>query len=334
MAIGIIIGIVLAVLAIAGFVAAYLFYENDNGVGIGISVVIAIALVIAFIIVPFSFHTVDSGEVAVVKHLGEIRDIKTAGTHYDFWMTNKYVYYDTKVQNVEGVTAAYSSDAQAMDIQMSIQYQIISDKVIDIATQYGKLNTLQSRITSIAIEKTKSVLSGYKAMDIIANRATISPAVEAVIKEAVGEEYHINIVAVVLTNIDFSDAFELAVEEKMIAEQAKLKAEYENQTKVAQAQAEAEAKLKAAQAEIDIAKAQADAKLKQAEAQINIAKAEAEALKIQAEAEAAANKIISESITPELLDKFIAEGWDGKLPTVMGGEGQYILPSDIFDDNN
>lgn len=291
-------------------------------------------LLIAFLLVPFSIHTVDTGEIAVVKHLGEIKDVRTAGTHFDFWITNKYVKYDAKVQNVEGTTAAYSSDAQTMDIQMTIQYQIVGDQVIEIATQYGSLSVLENRITSIAIEKTKSVLSSYKAMDIIANRAAISPAVEAAIKEAVGAEYHVNIVTVVLTNIDFSDAFELAVEEKMIAEQAKLKAEYENQTKVAQAQAEAEAKLKAAQAEIDIAQAQADAKLKQAEAQINIAKAEAEALKIQAEAEAAANKIISESITPELLDKLIAEGWDGKLPMVMGGDGQYILPSDIFDDNN
>lgn len=53
----------------------------------------------------------------------------------------------------------------------------------------------------------------------------------------------------VLTNIDFSDAFELAVEEKMIAEQKQLKAEYENQTKVAQAEADAKAKIVAVEAE-------------------------------------------------------------------------------------
>lgn len=310
MVIGIFAGILIAVLAAICFAVFGANAEKNPAVS-GIALILAIALVISFCIVPFSFHTVSSGEVAVVKHLGKIEDVKTAGTHFNFWATNKYIKYDTKVVSLETQTAAYSSDAQTMDIQMTIQYQINSDKVIDIATQYGKLGILENRINSIALEKTKSVLSSHKAMDIIANRASISPAVEEAIKNAVGEEYYVNIVAVVLTNIDFSDSFESAVEDKMIAEQAKLKADYENDTKVAKAEAEAEAKLKAAQAEIEIAKA------------------EAEALKIAAEAEAAANDIINNSITDKIIDKTIAEAWDGKLPAVVG-EGGIMLPSNVI----
>lgn len=311
MAIGIIVGILIAVFAVVAFaVAVYSFDNAKEGVG-AIATLVAIALVITFIIVPFSFRTVSSGEIAVVKHLGKIEGVKTAGTHYASWITNSYITYDTKVQNLEAETAAYSSDAQTMDIQMTIQYQILGDKVVDIATQYGKLDVLQSRIESIALEQTKSVLSSHKAMDIIANRATISPAVETAIKDAVGDEYYVNIVAVVITNIDFSDAFELAVEEKMIAEQAKLKADYENETKIAKAEADAAAKLKEAQAEIDIAIA------------------EAEALKIAAEAEAEANKIIDASITDKIIEKLLADTWDGKLPIVVG-DGDYILPSDML----
>lgn len=293
--------------------------------------ILGVALFISFLLVPFSIHRVDAGEVAVVKHLGEAREVKTAGTYFDLWVTEKYVKYDAKVQNIDITTMAYSSDAQTMDVQMTLQYNIMTDHTLSIATQYGTLDTLQSRIQSIAIEKAKSVLSSYKAMDIIADRASMSPAVEGAIKDAIGDEYFVNVTTVVLTNIDFSDAFELAVEEKMIAEQTKLKAEYENETKIAQAAAEAEAKLKATQAEIDIAQAKADAKLKEAQAQIDIEKAKAEALKIQAEAEAEANRIIAESITEELLKKIYAENWDGVLPDVIGN-GEYILPDDIFDD--
>lgn len=308
MAIGIILGIVIFIIAVAAAVCAVVFEDF----GRVISSIILTAALIAFLIVPFSFHTVQSGEVAVVKHLGEITDVKTAGTHYDFWMTNSYTKYDAKVQDVAITAAAYSSDAQTMDIQMTLQYKIMSDKVVDIATQYGSLEALQNRIGSIAIEKTKSVLSSYKAMDIIANRASISPAVEESIKDAIGAEYFADIVAVVLTNIDFSDAFEQAVEDKMIAEQTKLKAEYNNETKIAQAAAEAEAKLKAAQAEIDIAKAKA------------------EALKITAEGEAEANRIISESITDDIITKILADAWNGEMPKVVGN-GEYILPTDILD---
>jgi regulator of protease activity HflC (stomatin/prohibitin superfamily) len=161
------------------------------------------------------------------------------------------------------------------------------------------------------MEKTKSAMSSYKAMDIIAQRAEMSPMVEDIIQGAIGEEYFVNVIAVALTNIDFSDAFEKAVEDKMIAEQAKLKADYENETKIAKAEAEAAAKLKEAQTQIEIAKAEAEAK------------------KIAAEAEAEANRIISESITDKILDKIYAENWDGQLPDVIGS-GDFILPGDIL----
>lgn len=312
MAIGIIVGIVLVLCTVAAFVGCYCCYDNDKGAGAGVLGVIGALLVIAFLIVPFSFHTVNTGELAVVKQMGKITHVRDAGTNFDLWFINSYQKYDTKVQNVDITTAAYSSDAQTMDIVMTLQYQIVPDKVIDIATQYGSLEVLQSRIQSIAIEKTKAVLSSYKAMDIIAQRSQISPAVEDAIKNAIGDEYFVKVNTVVLSNIDFSDAFEAAVEDKMIAEQAKLKADYENQTKVAQAAAEAEAQLKKAQAEIDIAKANAEAK------------------KIAAEAEAEANRILIESITPELLEKILAERWDGKLPDTYVGDGSdlgIILPN-------
>ena len=311
MAIGIFAAIVIIVLFIASVGASFVFAENSKTAASVIAGVMAFVMVIAFILVPFSFHTVSSGEVAVVKHLGKIEDVKSAGTHFDLWITNKYITYDTKIQDFEVFTAAYSSDAQPMEIAMTIQYQILSDKVVDIATQYGKLDILQNRIESVAIERVKSVLSAYKAMDIIAKRASISPEVETAIKDLIGEEYYVNVTTVVLDNIDFSDAFEQAVEDKMIAEQAKLKADYDNDTKVAKAKADAEAKLKAAQAQIDIAKAEAEAKM------------------IAAEAEAAANDIINESITDKILEKSTIEKWDGKLP-VVAGNGEYILPSGII----
>lgn len=288
MVIGIIVGIILlAVICGFGF-AAYKCYENDKLAGQIACIVLAAVCGISFIIVPFSFHTVNSGEIAVVKNLGKITGTRDAGTNFDLWFTNNYQKYDTKVQTVEINTAAYSSDAQSMDVSMTLQYQIMPDKVVDIATHYGTLKVLESRLSSVVIEKTKSVLSSHKAMNIIANRASISPEVEEASKNTVTEDYFVNITAIVITNIDFSDSFEKAVEDKMVAEQAKLKADYDNETK--------------------IAKAEADAK----------------ALMIAAEAEAAANKLLTQSLTDQVLESKFYEKWDGKLPQVMG-EGSAIL---------
>lgn len=289
MAIGIILGIVFVGLAVAAGIAAFCAFDNDHPVVGTIAIVALVALIFAFVLVPFSFHTVDTGEVAVVKHLGKVRDVKTAGLYYDFWMTNRYQRYDAKVQNVEISTMAYSSDAQTMEIEMVLQYQIMSDKVINIANQYGSLDLLQNRIESIAIEKSKAVLSAYKAMDIIADRAAVSPAVEQAIKAAIGDEYFVDVTTVVLTNIDFSDAFENAVEEKMIAEQKQLKAEYENQTKVAQAEANARVKI------------------------------------LEAEAEAKANELLEKSLTEQILREMYIEKWNGVLPSTVAGEASSIM---------
>jgi regulator of protease activity HflC (stomatin/prohibitin superfamily) len=161
-----------------------------------------------------------------------------------------------------------------MSIAMNVQYKIDESKVIDIANQYGTIDLLANRIESIATEKAKATLSSYSAMNIIETRSTISPLVEETIKNAVNEEYCVDIVAVVLTNIDFSDAFEKTVEDKMIAEQEKLKAEYEKETAIVNAQKELEVAKLEAQAKLEKAKADA-------EAQIEVARAEAQAVKLK-----------------------------------------------------
>ena len=252
---------------------------------------IAVAVVcgVLFLILPMSIHTVDTGEVAVVKYMGNARSVRTAGTHFDFWLTNTYQTYDAKVQNVDIATNTYSSDAQTMDVQMTLQYQIMSDKVIDIARQYGSLQLLENRIRSISIEKAKAVLSSHKAMDIIADRAAMSPAVEKAIKDAIDANYFVDVTTVVITNIDFSPAFENAVEDKMIAEQKQLQSEYENQTKVARAKADADAKV------------------------------------IAAKADAEANRLLEESLTEKILRQRYIEKWNGVLPQTVAGQDVTLL---------
>lgn len=293
MAMTIIFGIILILLT-AICIAIYVKQKTkrENKALSKITIILALVFALGIFIIPPSFHTVETGEVAVVKHLGQAKEVKTAGTYFNLWITDKYQTYDAKVQNVSIETAAYSSDAQTMNIQMNLQYQILSDKVLEIANQYGSLDALNVRIQAIAIEKTKATLSSHKAMDIIANRASMSPAVEEEVRKAVGEEYYVNIVSVVLTNIDFSDAFETAVEEKMIAEQQQLKSEYENQTKVAKAEAEAKAKI------------------------------------VEAEAEAKANELLEKTLTDKILQEMYIDKWNGELPQVVAGEdANLMIPS-------
>ena len=84
---------------------------------------LAVVSALCLLVLPMSIHTVEAGNVAVVKEMGKIVGTREAGTHFDLWVTNSYQRYDTKVQNVDIATAAYSSDAQTMDVAMTLQYQ-------------------------------------------------------------------------------------------------------------------------------------------------------------------------------------------------------------------
>jgi len=82
---------------------------------------------------------------------------------------------------------------------------------------------------------------------------------------------------------------------------------------------------KIAQTQLSIQKENQVAQAK-AEADIEVAKATglANARTIEATAEANANKIISASLTPELVQYQGMRRWDGKLPQVSGGSTPFI----------
>ena len=297
-----------------------------------ISASFGIAMLVVFIVVPFSFHEVETGEIAVVKKYGKTVGTKTAGLNFDLWFINKYEYYDLKAQEITTEIAAYSLDAQTMTSTLALQYRIQADKVMEINEQYGSLETLNSRITSVAIEKSKVVLSSQSAMQIIENRDILGSQLAEEISKAMAH-YNVNVELAVLTNIDFSDAFEKVVEDKMIAEQEKLKAQYEKEKAIIQAEQALEVAKK--QAEAEIAKAEGNA-----QAQIELAEAQAETIKLKSLEiarmlgfEIVDNEIIMEGHTPEEIKaisdylKYITylETWDGRLPDTLVGDSSDII---------
>jgi regulator of protease activity HflC (stomatin/prohibitin superfamily) len=252
-------------------------------------------------------------------------------------MTNSYVRLDTKIRQVDIATASYSNDKQTMDIQMTVQYQIKKENAKEIVIHYGTLEMLESRIQSVAIERTKAIMSAYTADSLIEQRSLISTAVATAVEDALSESYYIDITNVALTNIDFSDAYEAAVEQKMIATQ-----------EVERAKAEAQKAEETAKGQLAVAK-------QEAEAQITKATADAKAKELAAQAEANAIAIKSlevakmlgltvsidgvETIKPDLTDaesQLIADylkymeylaTWDGKLPNVVtDGSAVVVTP--------
>ena len=256
------------IIASGAFLVFLLIRKKKNKYTIASSIALGISVLLC-ILVPGSFHQVEAGQVAVIKNLGRVVGTRSPGTYFDFYLTNSYTYFDTTVQRLDINTASYSSDAQTMEIQMTVQFRIDPTKAENILTEYQTMESLSARIEKVADDNTKSILSKYTAMKIIETRAAISPEVEQSIKLAVGDRYYATVTAVNLTNIDFTPEFEKSVEDKVIAEQQK------------------EAAITKAEQELEVAKLEA-------QAQIEAARGDAESQKIiaQATAEAMALKLV------------------------------------------
>lgn len=286
------------------------------------------------LVIPFGFGTIDNSQIGVVKQFGKVKGVKDPGLYWVFYPTTKVEVYDTKVQQNDIYTAAYSQDSQSMEASLSIQFKIQPTFVKEINTEYGNIQRLSQNIKSVSEERLKVVLASKSAMDLIASRSLLSSMIQTEISEAV-KKYYVDVVMVALTDITFNEAFESAVEQKMIAEQEKLKAEYDKEKAIIKAEEQ-----------LEVAK-------KEAEAAIEKANGDAESLKAiaQAEAEAIRSKSIeiarmfgfdfNEDGSINMEDKSPTEikvisdylkyaeylaKWDGKLPNVIGSDSTIIIP--------
>ena len=97
-----------------------------------------------------------------------------------------------------------------------------------------------------------------------------------------------------------------------------LKAESTKKVKIEQSKADYESAKLDAQTKLERARANAEAKL------IN-AKASAEAAVINAKGQAEANRLLTESLTPMILEYNKIKRWNGKLPTTSVGQGSSTI---------
>ena len=254
------------------------------------------------------FATVQAGHVGVVEHFGKVRE---STLQPGFHLTSYFEHVrpvDIRTQRHNYQTEAFSSDIQQVGLSIAVNENVSPEAAYKLYTTVG-MNYLDNLLEPRLMENTKVVISKYTAESLIANREKLSS--EVLIKmQADMAQYGIYVSAISIENIDFTDAYEAAIEAKQVATQEKQRA------KTVQEQQTMETEQKAARAKIE-AQAAADV------AKIN-ADAEAYAVKIQAEAQAEANKKISESLTTELIDYNKILTWDGKLPQFMGNSTPII----------
>ena len=273
--------------------------STGPGKKIGRKLIAAVVLILVCVIVAASCVVrIPTGHTGVVTTFGKVsgRTLEP-GLHVKAPWQN-VVKMDTRIQVKTVDLSCFSSDIQEVMINYALNIQIASR---DTKTIYSTIGPDYYNVVIVpnVAECVKTVCAKYNAEDLISQRATLAETIEDMLSEKLAS-YNIIVISTSIVDIDFKDTFTDAVEAKQVAQQNKLRAETEAQQKIVEAEAAQE-----------VRKINADA--------------EAYELKVKAEAEAEANRMISESLNENILQKMYYDNWDGKLPTVLGGDGAMSL---------
>lgn len=210
-----------------------------------------------------------------------------------------------------------SNDGKGLTVDMTFTYRYDADRVADTFTRFkgqsGK-DVKNSFIKPNIMSWTKEVTAKYSVIDLLGDkRATLNSELTDYLKQKF-EPYGIVIESVSLINIDPDEETRSAVQKKVNAQQDLELAKIEQQTANVNAEKEKEVAITKANQEKETAQINAEAKL------------------IEAQAQADANRLISKSLTPELIRQQMYDKWDGKLPTVQAGNDSSVIvdTSDIL----
>ena len=294
-------------------------------------VVLGIVALLVVILAADSFATVPVGSTGILLTFGKVEDGKalSEGLHLKLPLVQRIVSMDNRVKKLELNTEAFSKDIQTVSATLALNYRLQAEKSFAIYKTHGTQYE-QNIIVPAAHEVLKSVCAQYTAEELISKRAESSDMMRDEL-DAKLSGMGITVTDFNIIDFDFSDEFINAVEAKQVAEQVKKKAATENETAIAQAEREKQVSIKQSEAEAERVRIEAEA---QAQSTLIAAQAQADAVKLAADAEAYRLENEGKYVTASLIDKILAENWDGKLPNVVGGDVKGILNVDSLLDTS
>ncbi|UBF29083.1 prohibitin family protein [Kovacikia minuta CCNUW1] len=227
-----------------------------------------------------SFVIINPGEAGVLSVLGKAQDgALLEGIHLKPPLISSVDIYDVTVQKFEVPAQSSTKDLQQLSASFAINFRLDPTQAVEIRRKQG---TLQNIVAKIIAPQTQESFKIAAARRTVEEAITKRDELKQDFDIALGgrlAKYGIIVLDTSVVDLTFSTEFSKAVEEKQIAEQRAQRAVY-----IAQ---EAE---------------------QEAEANVNRAKGQAEA-----------QRLLRETLSPEILQRQAIDKWDGKFPLVMGG---------------
>ena len=249
----------------------------------GIVVVFIIAVVIGLVVLMLGFDKVEANHLGVQVKFGQIVGVQQPSLKWTGLFTDVY-QYDMRTRQAEielsGSNSAVDSSGQYVSATINVNYRLKRDP--DTVTKlYANIGTDEwvadvLNIDAIIKEGFKQATVKYDALDILDKRQEVKElAKDNIITNFPADYFEIE--QIIITNIDFSQGFKEAIENKKIAEQNALEEENKLQVVIFQQKQE-----------------------------IERFKADAEKIRLQ-----------SDALTDLTLRQKYLETWNGQLPQYM-----------------
>lgn len=241
---------------------------------------IGIAVLVALIIAGGAFAQIGPGERGVLMTFGAVQPgVLDPGLHLKVPFMQSVARMTVQVQNAKDTETAASLDLQNVSTTVATNWHILPGDAEWVYQHIGSEPQLISKVIRPAISNAvKAVTAHFNAQDLIVERDQVRNQIEAQIRSAL-TPFRVVVDAVNITDFHFSRQFAAAIEEKQVAQQRALQAEYELQKARVVAQQEV----------------------------------------VEATAQSQAQKLLQSTLTPQLIQQEAVHKWNGHLPQVVGG---------------
>lgn len=257
-------------------------------------------------------YTIDQGYRGAHTRMGALVDVVQPGMHFKIPFIDGVRKLKVRTQTIkwshtrdgDSRLQTYSQDQQPATVAITVTWSALADEksIARTFTQYGSVDALETAVIVPSVaEGFKNRFGNYNSVNAIQKRALLNSEVSEEVNRLT-KGAPVKIESIQIQDIEFSEAYEQAVEARMTAQ---VEVEKKTQDKLT------------AQINADMTVIDAEAKAKS----VKLA-GDAEASAIRAKADALAQNA-------RLVEYTAAQRWDGVLPTTMipgGGVPMISLP--------
>lgn len=176
-----------------------------------------VILVLVLLVLTTGIKTVKTGEIGIVSTFGKVSGTKEAGINFIIPFVQKMTMIKVTQDKFEKGYEVSTRDMQTIQVDIALQYSVDPSMATELFTKFGSLY-VEGILAPTLADSVNSAIADYTIEEFVGKRTEIADTVQENTKSQL-MSYGIRVIDVAITNHDFSDAYEAAVERKKIAEQ-------------------------------------------------------------------------------------------------------------------